>query len=514
MHRLLAAPLICTLLAFGTIPAQAIDLDEMAAAISTGIGTAAVHQGTNGTPIVVFEERHDSYTMLLEECVSLIRLRNKYHLAAIGLEGFTKDADAWVDQPPRPDAAVTLVERGQLSSAAFMHMAFGTPVRPIEVASEHVGPSGNVGQAVFSYLLTFAQAALQEQEDRNSLTSSQVAEVNGYINSGDIDSLLDFAATYDDFIKTHWPIPADPPETYFADLQNQATADGLDVQQSAADAVQSYREFLVRRDAASKTMAAEAADLADGAKQPIAMVVGAAHTAAIVSILEAQHRPLIVVSVSPSFAGKEILFTDEQWIHLSQGTPVDQDQLTLNLYAHSAHMKPTERYNAPWLQTKADLYQTVDSLVRTVFGGGGGLPPIDWSKVTTASPEFGQRLVQVKSVLPPNSSVAVDFGLLSLGVMKDGRMVLIFPVTMTNSDGTKETIWIRAAPTKDFATTANLEVEDQLMKRLESGEGPDPLEKKPDADPADAEKTVEISRITEMSKGSSKEAVSRDVATK
>jgi hypothetical protein len=512
--------------------AYAFDLQRVAADVSSGIGQAKVHTGSKGPTIVVFEERHDSYTMYLEESVGLIRLFKNYGLRDIGLEGFTDTDKPWTkDFSPNPDAALALLNKGEINSAAFMALAYGLNVHPIERASEYIVVSNDgVNSQVSEYLLKIALDSFKKKLHAHTLSPDIVAQVSKLQADHDTPGLQRLITQLDDFTKRQIDrVEAngslgfqDTSEEieFFEGIENQARALNVDISSASSAALARYIQFLKAREAASDTMARRIAELGGDDSKVVAMIIGANHTSKIVSLLTAQKRSVIVVSpfaVPPG--GREVLFTDSQFAALYKGEPLEHDPVTAALRLLD-RVKPKMDFNARWLQTKSEIYAKVDDLVKNSLGnrpvpmaspqgrGRGGeppmMPPIDLTGVSPGSPEFRNFVLAIPPDRTRGKGINIDKSRMELVHTANGTS-LVFPVQIIGSNGQVEKeFWVRAWASKDFRRRDDEDVERRLLDRIKSGEGP--RSEKVEAEEVEAD-VVDISKVTTIAMAPTKEAV-------
>src|SRR5258708_6268186 len=180
----------------------AVDLAAMSENISNGIGRAKTYPGSVGSTIVIFEEQHDSFTMTLEESVGLIRLFAKYGMKDIGLEGYTDTDKPWTKEfSPNPAAALALLKKGEISSAAFMALGYGVNVHPIEKSSEYLLDDNDISEAVSRYISKIARYSLKQKLTNKTVPADVFDQLSQLSAQNDFIGLERLIVSQDTFAK-------------------------------------------------------------------------------------------------------------------------------------------------------------------------------------------------------------------------------------------------------------------------------------------------------------------------
>jgi hypothetical protein len=264
--------------------------------------------------------------------------------------------------------------------------------------------------------------------------------------------------------------------SFFEDIKSKANRVTAEVSADDARNLDKYIEFLKARNSASTTMANNAGELADKTSSPIGIIIGMNHTNEVVDALRQAHRPVVVVTpyVKPP-GGKEVLLSPEQM----KARYKTKEPKTSALSDFTSKIKDPPNFNARWVQTKAELYGKIDDLVsaffgqpKTMAGGGGILVPTNLISLPPDSPEFRKFLVSFYEKEGKGKNVVVDTTRLEITKTSKGTSI-VFPIIALNPKGEKREYWIRAGrPGKTVASGPD-PTEDEILRRLKSGEGPE-----------------------------------------
>jgi hypothetical protein len=146
-------------------------LSSIAAKIAPEVGQTRVYPGNQGQPIFIFDERHDSYIMNLQESLALVRLYQNYGLRGVGLEGYIKTHAIQPDLPHNEDLAFPLLKYGEISSAEFLYLSYsGVELHPIEIDADYIVPSGNLSTTLGTYIWKIAYATFQNKAHAHLLS--------------------------------------------------------------------------------------------------------------------------------------------------------------------------------------------------------------------------------------------------------------------------------------------------------------------------------------------------------
>lgn len=445
-----------------------------AAACADDCAAGEVLNAKLGPPVFVFEERHDSRIGQLQLALAMNRLYHGQKLRDIGLEGLLFDSGgidaSWARSLQRGDQAaferslVQLLQDGEMSAVEFMALLHSdVSVHPLESPSDYVSAPevdayGRLLYEIAARSLTMEQMQrLQEYNERlRTLTGAErekVAEtaremiesadpwVKGVIAKleGDHPTLEEQMQLYDEVVK-------------------RAESLSIEIDSGQKAAIAAYREFLVARERASTTMAEAASRMAKESKQRlVAMVIGAAHTATVLTQLNLGKRQAIALSPL-ALKNKDDTgsLTNEQFERKSKRKSVNKDDVASWLLDESL-IKPKPVTSEKWFQAKTELYLLPDRIVEAALGGGrggGGVPPVG-----RPPPPFG---------LPPDAFDGkwIHIDPKSIEVLtEDGREVVVFKAIVGVSPTEGKEVWIKGAKKKsEKVPAAERERVEQMLK--------------------------------------------------
>ena len=485
--------LVISTFAISIPSASAADLTALAKDVPTGIGQAQSYPGTVGGIIVIFEEEHDSFTMNLEESVGLVKLFTKYGMKDIGLEGFTEADKPWTkDFSPNPASALAVLKKGEINSAAFMALGYGVNVHPIEKSSEYIVNDEDISRPVSQYILKIALNGVNQKIKNNTLQADVAQQISMLRAIKDSAGLQRLIISQDSFAKDaldrmeRFDIlerqDSGAPIALLESIVGKASALNLDIDPASAAVLNNQIIFLKARRAASKTMASRVAELATSQSSVVGMIIGAAHTRDVVSILTGQNRPVVVIS--PNRAppgGSPAKYNQSQLEDLYKQEPIEHDKITVGLRGLEK-VKPKTPFNARWLQSKSQIFEKTDGLLAAVFGasppggdGGGGRPPkppIDWSTLPADSPEFRQLLLALSDEKFRGKYISIDRARIEL--FRQGTAIsIVFPIQIRSTDGeVLKEIWGRAWPTTNVHAPSADEVLSDVTGAINLGNAP------------------------------------------
>ncbi|GAU82939.1 hypothetical protein [Bosea sp. BIWAKO-01] len=390
---LVAAFLVAVTLAPVTLRAQSAK--NIAEDVSTNIGTVTSYgDGKIGASIIVFEEFHADIGGDIEQTIALLRLKKKYRLNDIGLEGYHEKSKSisvdWFanlkDQTAdgRFETALSLLNLGEISSPEFMALAFGTKIHRIEQSKDYT----NAPPESFGKVVTLAyNAALRRYQ--NSLDAKSVGEQLRYLrlqndmSAGKTEAqaqLVEFLEQNEDWLKKILGLISQPQtESALIDrIESEAKSQSVAIDQDTLKALQDNRSFFKARDDASVTMFTSIAALADRPGFPIiAMVIGGAHTAKIASLLRQQDRPFAVISTKsytkkPTDRDHEVRYR-RKFDLLPANNDVVSDQI---FRAFPVRIKPQPVVSYDWFQAESELHHALRLAAEAYLGNQQNGPPV------------------------------------------------------------------------------------------------------------------------------------------
>ncbi|MBC8496243.1 MAG: hypothetical protein H8D37_01150 [Chloroflexi bacterium] len=279
-----------------------IMLDDLAAEIAEEVGVVTTVVETEAEPVIfVFEERHDSVLGQIEIAIMLNRLYTDHNLRHIGLEGHMADEEpldlAWAHREPyyQPDQIITnredvmtqTLQEGEIGSAELIGLVYhDVVVDGIDDAGLYAfDPPEEAWDAPDLYLYYIALAGMS---DANRITWQALYDAEQY------DAAFEFALGSDEFTSEMREKLSDPVDivsieewlTALDELQAQAEAVEADLTEEHAASLEAMGEYFEHVSQRSGAMVAAALDLAAAYPEaPLAMTIGALHTARVVELL-------------------------------------------------------------------------------------------------------------------------------------------------------------------------------------------------------------------------------------
>lgn len=331
---------------------------------------------------MVFEETHTSRAGQLEIALMLMRLHDQHKLRHISLEGAVFDkgelpAKWFHDLPDSKEAvqekervAVQLLGEGEISSAEFMALTFpDTQVRGNETAEEYnVEMSKNSSAAPLYYLVAIAE---------KSATQTQIRQFNGLMQEKKQKEALDLLLRADPWVyeryqkltdRTNFP-SSEELIVIYKEIEAKADSGSAQIDAEARSGMRDAKNFFVTASKRSCTMVRNTLAMCDAApKSPVALIIGAAHTAKVVELLKAGKVSYAVISpnslVEKSERGDLLLTAYDRKLEQQS---VDAPGL-LGAFL-SARRKPTSILDKQWFQAKAELYLIARLLANAAAGG-------------------------------------------------------------------------------------------------------------------------------------------------
>lgn len=457
-----------------------------------------VSKGTTGASILLLEENHVSRIGQIQHAITLVRLYDKFGLRNIALEGYLKEDEEinvdWYNRAANGDPeaktfiAVRLLKEGEISCAEFMKLIYHDVfLHPIETTKEYIVElDEEASRAPIFYLFLIAQQSLREehvsklkqiQEDIKQLEKNgtkdaiqkKYKELFDYILSAD-----SWAQAKTEVLQDVGAITLMSGEQHLAlieEIVDKASTLSIDLKPEEKSAMERYLAFWRGRVSASKTMVLSSWAIADQRYvSVIAMVVGAAHTEGMCSMLSAANRPFAVVTPL-SFENRE-QEGDLTWDMLNRKykrLSVYSEgfiKTFLKAFPPPKQKKPKPVLQTSWLQARAELYlfthriahKILSSIVRKESGPpyppgppGGGTPPFGFS-----NDDFKGKWTVVDS-----NRISVTFDTND----RIGKAI-IFPVLLNPSDATRRTeIWVKAGLGTAFITSKEREDVETMLKR-------------------------------------------------
>lgn len=443
----------------------------MANAIIAGVGEISLNEDNNSPPqIIIFEESHDSRAGQLEIAIMLTRLYRDYDLRYTALEGafFTDPPvnvpgyDSLADANTLMDIAVQLLREGEISSAEFMAMALPEmTVQGIEDKNEYADKTGeDASSAPILYLFYIALP---------STTNTEIEEFNELYEADKILEAVEFIISTDEWTQEQYEKITDNTTILSAEewlvLMNEIEAKaeeiGAEIDEDTAASFQDYTVFFATVSQRSDTMVRNTMTLlAESPDAPIAMIIGAAHTARVVELFTEQDVSFVVIRPTAllSIEGTGELNLDAYERKLQSQSVDEEGELGALL---DGRKKPPTVLQQHWFRVKSEVLTITTRIARAVAEGGEipfNTPPYD---LQTAFANFKYVSVNWDSIVitddePENEVV------FSLNVQADEA-------------GTIKTIWVRAVQNSSLsavnigisATVDVKSMEELLLEALE-----------------------------------------------
>lgn len=435
---------------------KARPLREMASEVARDVGTVGtISETANRGTVVVFEEFHTSRVGQLQIALMLLRLHEKYGVRKVGLEGAMQSAgvlDAgWFRKAggdsakdAREDVAVRMLAEGEISEAEFMAMLFSdVQVFGTEVASLYDTELSSKGNPSIDYLLAIAEKGLSQDDIRqvNSLIArKQQKQALEYMLNANPWTRHQYEAITASSSDTAGSQSLEAMKHRLVTIQAKAAEVGATVEAATrADAAAEMRFLdagIRRSEVMTKHLLTEA-----NAEQPVAMIIGAAHTEGVIAQLRAQGVSYVLLTpkaLNPKYGSLSTEQFDRKnkgrWSRISPGTL----GRLLNPAPPATHTKAEIRKPPPIIGTasaKSYANATLAGMLIAIAARDKKRVPEDvWDQI--------KALPEVAMNRP------------SFAVMGDD---VVFSMILTRTDGTKTTVWARVGSADTPAAARQLE---------------------------------------------------------
>lgn len=404
--------------------------------------------------VFVFEETHISPAGQIEIAIMLSRLLESHGMREIGLEGALRENDVldapWLGGPSyapgeqiglRENVIVQLLEDGEIGSAEMMALIYGdVRVTGIELSEElAVKLPETENDPFFIHLYEIAIANLSDDE---------IQAANELIDEGKEEEATDFILGTDDFVKEKYDVLFDPDlslsceelVTLADEVQAKAAEVGTELTTEARESLRDEEAFFQTCSDRSVTMVSNVLDLgAASPSGPVAMTIGAAHTARVESLLEDAGVSFAVIRAETFDQGGEAGDLSAQAFDRKLEAFSVDPAGSLGSFLDS-RKKPPPVIGELWSESKAELFFLITSLARAA--SQGERPPFEGT--------LGGVLSQLQSVTVVGEEIRMD--------EKD----LIFAAEALDNNGQETVLWVRARVDRDAALQT-------LQERLASG---------------------------------------------
>jgi hypothetical protein len=553
-----------TVLGCGTAAQAAPNVGAVAQTISIDAGIVGAKGTTGkGSTVIVFEEDHGSISGQIEQALMLTRLRDKFGLRDIVLEGYSgggleasarkvREAMGKRSSSSVERIAATLVREGELSAAEFMAIAY-PDVRIVKGESAG-GATSEEREQTFDFYMNSRPLLALIAIEHHALTG---LEAERFLTTLKSLMPIDSQVKAESLIKLCEPViqkdawTRERNETLFSNgksivaIEDQIAAT-REVRTEAkklppniatlATSADGFESFLEARRQASAQLVKSSVDLAAKGSSPvIALIIGAAHTAAVATMLADAKVPYAVIRPDSLGSTQDVRLPGRAYDRKLRGlstTGVLAGALE-GAFPDSTRHKPAPVLDQNWLSAKAELYGMVDDLTERLAKGGPA-PAGAAEGGGTKPPSIDTLLVGMPDDSFRGSFIFIDRKRIKEQV-ENGRHVYIFPVVMNPGDSSRsKTVWVKTAFARDTspakgqtskAEQALREAYDELQKETSGGKdgvGKDPGKGKDGdgngkevAEPmsvrlADVDGTqIKVSRNVSMLIGDSEEQVTR-----
>ena len=327
----------------GTEYAAPAMLDDIAAEIAEDVGVVTTVVETDTEPtIFVFEERHDSMLGQVEIAIMLNRLYADYDLRHIGLEGVSTEQGnldlSWAHREPyyeagqpiagREDVMVQTLQEGEISSAELIGLVYHDVVvhgiDDTELYAFELTPEMSITPFVYLYYIALAG---MDETDNGIWQALYTAEK--------YTEAFDFAMGTNEFAGQMNERLSDPVNIVSSEdwlvaldeIQAEAEASNAGYTENDAANIAAMGEFLETSSQRSDAMVTAMLELTDDFPDaPIAMTIGAMHTARVQELLGESDVSFVVirsVSLAEDIAAGRL--SSEAWMRKQQGLSVSPD---------------------------------------------------------------------------------------------------------------------------------------------------------------------------------------------
>ena len=451
------------------------DIDTISHSVCEGVcSISKVSKGTNGAPILIFEENHLSRAGQIQHAIAMVRLYKQYKLRHIALEGYLKEdreiRTDWFDKVSgdltvtrKAEIAVRLLKEGEISSAEFMKLAYkDILIHPIETKEEYsVDLDKNASAAPILYLLKIAYKSLTEEHfEKLQTLQKDFEELEGDKKEKKRREMFDYILSIDAWAQEKYKILTDSSAfkkitseqfvSMLKKIENHAKELYIELTEEEQEAMRECIRFWHCRDIASITMGKTVEKIADQSDVSIvAMIVGAAHTEKICKLLRTSGYPFAVatpLSFDLTKGDLTVDMLDRKYKKLSVYSE-GFTEILLKALSSSTQKKYPSVLSEPWLQCKAELYLFIERIVERVLEGGGGSG--------NKKPPYGFSVEDLRG-----NWISIDPNRISI-LSKDQSV--LFPIII-NGD---QNLWIKAKRSNEEGAINPVEREsvESMLKR-------------------------------------------------
>ena len=315
-----------------------VNLVSVAREITKGVGTLqkTVTSGDKAQ-VLVFSEYHTSRVGQVQIAAMLLRLRDRYGVNTVALEGKIKTpkpidvgwfhhAAAGQAKMEKEDVGVRMLAEGEISSAEFMAMEFpDVQVWGIESAEQYNRGLEVKGNPELDYLRAIAERTIKAEDGRRIerlVNEKKMKEAYELMLSSDPWVKKQF-----DALKSRQTTSSEEMMAHIREVQAKAKSVGADVSADAKREMGNVLGFYQTASMRSDTMVGNALALATGTGAPIAMIIGAAHTERVAELLGkggASYALIQPIDLNPPYANLTFAQFERKgkggFVHDSKGT--------------------------------------------------------------------------------------------------------------------------------------------------------------------------------------------------
>lgn len=368
---------VYVLISMIAIPSWSASINDIVERITTGQGKVQqVFEGERGQ-IIVFEESHNSRVGQVEIAHMLVRLYKQYGLRAVGLEGaFPSDGQlrppwaAGMDSVGRLRLAARLLGEGEINSAEFIATAF--PDALVKGIDDQIRYKAEVGDkaavAKIMYLVKIAE---------RNMAPDQIASVNALFKAKKIDDAINLIIGSDSWTKQKYTqmsqkcpnvVSAEDMVRQLDEIQNEAISRNVRIDSQTSEGMQELKKFFQLASERNAPMVHETIALAKPTtNNPVAMIIGAAHTAGVSKLLRDLRYTFAVITPLALIDCDEVNnLESDAYVRKTKGKSVDSSGLGSIL---DGRKKPPTVINRLWMRSKANTYYAISMIARAAASG-------------------------------------------------------------------------------------------------------------------------------------------------
>ncbi len=470
IQSLITAALLLGVLVAGCTPKEqaqpvaapsAVSVAEIASSISPEHGSVIeVHEGS-GTPIVVFQEMHNSILQQTQIAAMLNTLYVRFGLRTVGLEGaslgeFSLPDDIRGSYEPstplneREDAAVQLLANGEISAPELLAILYrDISIEPIETSSLYDKTISVEDSAIpFYYLALVALSLLPEDEQDRIRGLSPEEFANALFDA------IDRVPLTKEIMDEYGSECSCKPD-HLDRITDLAVEQGVATRDEVDSDLAEIRDFLAaacsRGEHMARIMTSEVSKAAAGRGEGlVAITSGAAHCEIPEELSRAGHAYVVIRPASFDWDDDPTVLSTGDWERKDLGLPIVSSD-TLRQALSGSLRKPPSVIGRSWMQAEGDACFLVSHVAREV--AGGRIPPLDVA-----------ALNQLVSSGGADVGVGIVPGTL---FVDDGEVV--FAMDLLDENRTPTTVWVRAVVDRASVEQTLQERLDQLISDLADG---------------------------------------------